>query len=104
MILGIIGAFILVCALIVFWHIIDEARDWWRSMREMDRLEKEIDAENANAERHAHYQALRDNAANDGREGNEASSMGSPSRGLAALAPRAESPTQRPSRPTPPAL
>jgi hypothetical protein len=58
MIQGLIGGFIFVRALTVFWHIIDEVRDWWRSMREMDQLEKEIDAENANTERRAHYQAL----------------------------------------------
>lgn len=71
---NLIGGFIFVCALIVFWHIIDEARDCWRSKREMDRLETEIDAGNANAERHAHYQALLDNATNDGRESDEGSS------------------------------
>jgi hypothetical protein len=53
-----IGGFIFVCALVIFWHFIAEVRDLWRSTREMERLEKEIDAENANAERHAHYQDL----------------------------------------------
>jgi transposase len=61
-IMRLIGGFVFICALVVFWHIIAEVRDWWRSMREMERLEKEIDAENANAEGHAHYQALLDNA------------------------------------------
>jgi hypothetical protein len=35
-----IGGFIVVCVLVVFWHITAEVRDWWRSMREMERLEK----------------------------------------------------------------
>jgi hypothetical protein len=33
-------------------------------MREMERLEKETDAENANAERRTHYQALLDSCHN----------------------------------------
>jgi hypothetical protein len=78
--INLIGGFIFVCALVVFWYIINEVRDWWRSMREMQRLEKEIDAENANAERRFHYQVVRDNATNVGRESNESSYMGSPSR------------------------
>jgi hypothetical protein len=87
--INLIGGFIFVSALVVFWHIINEVRDWWRSTREMDWLGKEIDAENANAERRAHCQALLDNAANDGRKSDEGSSMGSSSRGRAApLAPR----------------
>lgn len=76
-----IGGFIFVCALIVFWYIIDEVRGWWRSVREMDRLEKEIDAENADTERRAQFKALLDSA----------------------TAPRAESPSQQSSTPTPPA-
>jgi hypothetical protein len=68
-----IGGFIFVCALVIFWHFIAEVRDWWRSMREMERLEKEIDAENANAERHAHYQDLLENATSNGRKIDEGS-------------------------------
>lgn len=58
--INLLGEFIFVCALVVFWHITYEVRDWWRSMREIERLEKEIDAENASAEHRAHYQALLD--------------------------------------------
>jgi hypothetical protein len=72
-----IGGFIVVCALVVFWHITAEVRDWWRSMREMQQLEKEIDAGNANAEHRAHYQALVNSATIDGRESDEGSSLGS---------------------------
>jgi hypothetical protein len=102
--INLIGEFIFVAALLVFWHIINEARDWWRSTREMEQLEKYIDAENASAERRAHSQALLDNATNDGRESDEGSSMGSSPRGRAApLALRAESLPQRTSTPTLPA-
>ena len=69
--INLIGGFIFVCALVVFWYIIDEVRVRWRSMREMERLEQEIDAENANAERRAHYQTLLDSTTIDGRESDE---------------------------------